>query len=273
MRKFHVFLVASLAGMLSACEFDPEPAGPDRLFDPEYYALVDLSHSFDEDTLYWPTAPHEFRLEELHYGETEAGFFYSAYRLETPEHGGTHLDAPIHFHEDGHTTDEVPLSQLTGPAVVIDVRRESERDRDYALTRDRVEAWEDQYGEIPADSIVLLRTGWSRHWPDAEAYLGDDTEGDASNLSFPSFGEEAARLLVEEREVAAIGVDTASIDPGQSEEFEVHQVVAAAQVPALENLTGLDELPKTGAYVAAMPMKIGGGSGGPARVAAFVPER
>lgn len=257
--------------LLLGCEPPVDEQGPEQLFDPEHYRIVDLTHPFDEDTVYWPTSPHGFELDELHYGETEAGFFYSAHRFETPEHGGTHLDAPIHFYEEGRTTDEVGLEELAGAAVVIDVRQEAEDDRDYALTPDRLEAWEDQHGEIPEDSIVLLRTGWDRYWPEEADYLGDDSEDDASNLSFPSYGPEAAEMLVAERDVAALGVDTASIDPGEDEMFTVHQIVAEHQVPVLENLTGLDELPKTGAWVVAMPMKIADGSGGPLRAAAFVP--
>lgn len=127
-------------------------------------------------------------------------------------------------------------------------------------------------GRIPAGAIVLLRTGWSRFWPNAKAYLGDDTPGDASKLSFPSYGVEAARMLVEERRAGVLGVDTASIDYGRSTEFMVHRIAAARDVPGLENLTNLDQLPATGATVIALPMKIAGGSGGPVRVVAMIPR-
>jgi kynurenine formamidase len=119
--------------------------------------------------------------------------------------------------------------------------------------------------------MVLLRTGWSRHWPDRAAYLGDDTPGDASNLHFPSFGEDAARLLVEERNVAALGADVASIDYGQSTDFPVHRIAMAKNVPGFENLTNLEQLPATGAWIIALPMKIAGGSGGPLRAVAAIP--
>jgi kynurenine formamidase len=120
---------------------------------------------------------------------------------------------------------------------------------------------------------VLLRTGWSARWPDRRRYLGDDTPGDASHLHFPSYGEESARLLVERRKVGALGVDTASIDHGPSKDFIVHQVTAAAGVPGLENLAGLEELPERGAWIVALPMKIAGGSGGPLRIVALLPPR
>jgi kynurenine formamidase len=253
-----------LAGSLAASTVAQDPV------DVSTYTIVDLTHPYNEKTVYWPTSPTRFKLEKLAHGKTDGGYFYSAYSISTPEHGGTHLDAPVHFSESGRTTDQIPLSQLIAPAVVIDVTMQARGNRDYRLTLDDVVAFEKAHGAIPAGTIVLLRTDWSRHWPDAKAYLGDDTPGDASKLSFPSFGDAAARLLVDERTVAALGVDTASIDYGRSTDFIVHRVAAAKNVPGLENLTNLDRLPPRGATVIALPMKIEGGSGGPVRVVALV---
>jgi kynurenine formamidase len=236
------------------------------------YRLVDLTHPFNEQTIYWPTSPSTFQLETLAHGHTEGGFFYSANAFCSPEHGGTHLDAPIHFAEGRHTTEQIPLERLVAPAVVIDVSAQAARDRDYRLSREDVLDFERRHGRIEPGTIVLLRTGWSRHWPDRRAYLGDDTPGDASRLHFPSYGVEAARLLVEDREVGALGADVASIDYGQSRDFMVHRVAAERNVPGLENLTNLGELPARGAVVVALPMKIEGGSGGPVRVIALVPR-
>jgi kynurenine formamidase len=268
----HARLVTSL--MTTACALTPVivaappvPSVPDLLT----ARVVDLTHAFDEQTLYWPTAPSGFKLERLHYGRTEAGFFYSAYSFCAPEHGGTHLDAPIHFAESGWTVDRVAVTRLVRPAVVVDVSAAAAADPDHRLTVEELTAWEARNGRIPEASIVLLRTGWSARWPDRKRYLGDDTPGDASRLHFPSYGKEAARVLVAERKVAALGVDTASIDHGPSKDFPVHQVAAAANVPGLENLAALDALPATGAWVIALPMKIGGGSGGPLRAIALVP--
>ena len=235
--------------------------------------LIDLSHSYNSDTLYWPTSPSKFEKQELAFGETADGYFYSAYSISTPEHGGTHLDAPRHFAADGFPTDRIPLENLIGNAVVIDVSHKAAADRNYVLSASDVRAFEDQYGRISPGDIVLLRTDWNQFWPDAKTYLGDDTPGDASRLQFPSYGEDAARLLVEEREVAILGVDTASTDFGQSRNFVVHRIAAARNVSNLENLTNLDRLPPTGAVVFALPMKIEGGSGGPVRVVALVPNR
>ena len=236
------------------------------------YRLVDLSHGYGPNTLYWPTAKTKFVRTREADGPTPGGWFYAANTLSTPEHGGTHLDAPRHFSEKGRTTDQIPLDQLVAPAVVIDVTREAAADRDYRLTREAVLAFEKANGAIARGSAVLLRTGWSRHWPNAKAYLGDDTAGDASKLSFPSYGLEAARLLVEDRGAGALGIDTASIDYGRSTDFQVHRVAAARNVPGFENLTNLDQLPVRGAVVIALPMKIEGGSGGPLRAIALVPR-
>jgi kynurenine formamidase len=232
--------------------------------------VVDLSHPFDDKTLYWPTSPSSFELKKLSFGETPGGWFYASNALCTPEHGGTHLDAPIHFARDGKTVDQIPLRQLIAPAVVIDVTAKAAADPDYRLTADDVRSWEKQYGAIPQGAIVLLRTGWARRWPDRKQYLGDDTPGDASKLHFPSYGKESAEYLVGQRHVAALGVDTASIDYGASKDFSVHRISSAAGVPGLENLANLEQVPAAGAWIVALPMKIAGGSGGPLRAVALV---
>ena len=234
--------------------------------------IVDLSYAYGPSTLFWPTSPSKFTLEKLAYGKTDAGYFYAANAFCTPEHGGTHLDAPIHFSENGRTAEKIPLEQLVAPAVVIDVGAKAAANRDYRATAEDVREFERQHGTIARGAIVLLRTGWSRYWPNAKAYLGDDAPGDASGLSFPSYGVEAAKLLVEERGAAALGIDTASIDYGRSTDFAVHRIAAARNVPGLENLTNLDQLPPKGAVVVALPVKIEGGSGGPLRAIALVPR-
>lgn len=249
------------------------PGAESAALDPANYRIVDLTHPFDDRTIYWPTSPSTFELEMLSHGDTDGGYFYSAAAFSAPEHGGTHLDAPIHFFEGGQTSEQIPLERLIAPAVVIDVSEQAGQDSDYRLTAEDVLAFEQQHGRIVAGTIVLLRTGWSARWPDRQAYLGDDTPGDASRLSFPSYGEDAARLLVTEREVAAIGADVASIDYGRSTDFIVHRIAAERNVPGFENLTRLEELPPRGALVVALPMSIQGGTGGPLRAVALVPRR
>lgn len=238
--------------------------------DLDAYRLVDLTHPFNERTIYWPTATTKFELTTLAEGEQPGGYFYSSYALCTPEHGGTHLDAPVHFSETGLPNHALRLESLIAPAVVIDVAEKALRDRNYRLTVEDVRAFEAEHGTIAEGTIILLRTGWSDRWPNVAEYLGDDTPGDASQLSFPSYGAEAAALLVEQRGAVLLGVDTASIDYGASQDFAVHRLAAARNVGGLENLTNLGELPATGTTVLALPMKIEGGSGGPVRVVALV---
>ena len=245
---------------------------PALALDLSAYRIIDLSHDYGENTLYWPTSPTAFQKEELEYGVSEGGWFYSSYAVCTPEHGGTHIDAPIHFAEGGRSTEEIPLRNLIAPAVVIDVSSKAAQDRNYRLTAEDIADFEAQHGEIAAGTMVLMRTDWSNHWPDAIAYLGDDTPGDASKLRFPGFGAEATTILAEVRKVAMLGVDTASVDYGKSQDFIVHRIGSAQGVANLENLTNLSQLPPTGATIFALPMKIEGGSGGPVRVIALVPK-
>lgn len=234
--------------------------------------VIDLSHSFDEKTIYWPTSPTNFKLTQLSYGETPGGYFYSANSFCTPEHGGTHFDAPIHFSKGGKSADQIPVRQLIAPGALVDVSGKASSDPDYRLTLEDLKAWEKRHGPIPSGAIVLLRTDWGKRWPDKKRYLGDDTPGDASRLHFPSYGKEAVEYLVQQRHVAALGVDTASIDYGPSKDFIVHQIASAAGVPGLENLGELDKVPEAGAWIVALPMKIAGGSGGPLRIVALIPQ-
>ncbi|HEY0680781.1 MAG TPA: cyclase family protein [Steroidobacter sp.] len=242
-------------------------------FDVTKYRLVDLTHPYGEETLYWPSRPADkFELQQLARGDTPGGYFYSANRFCTPEHGGTHLDAPIHFARGKKSVEQLGLEQLIAPAVRIDVREQAKENKSYRLRVQDVLGFEQRHGKIRPGTIVLLQTGWSRYWPDRKQYLGSESREDASGLDFPSYGEEAARLLVEQRGVKMLGVDTASIDYGRSKDFIVHRVAAAVDAAGLENLTRLEELPETGFNIIALPMNIRGGSGGPVRVVALVPR-
>ncbi len=252
-------------------EEPPAPAAADpAAFDLAAAQPVDLTWPLGESTLYWPSSPSEFELDQLSFGEVEAGFFYAANQFSTPEHGGTHLDAPIHFGEGRNFVHEIPVGQLIRPAVVIDMSESAQEDPDYRLTVADVEAFEAEHGRIPTGSMALLYTGWSHRWPDRLQYFGSDVPGDTSNLHFPSFGLEASRLLIEERGVVVLGVDTASIDYGPSTDFVVHRLAAEHEVPGLENLTNLDQLPAMGAWVVALPTSIENGSGAPVRAVGLV---
>ncbi len=232
--------------------------------------VIDLTYDFDEETIYWPTAK-PFLWEKEVWGRSEGGYWYAAARYSASEHGGTHLDAPIHFGEAGSATDQIALSRLVGPAVVIDISKACDKDPDYRLTVDDVTGWEKSNGMIPVDSIVLIRTGWGKFWPDKKKYLGTDVEGDVENLHFPGVSREAAEFFAKQRKIDGVGIDTASLDHGPSKDFIAHQVLNSSHIYGLENIASLERLPARGATLIALPMKIKGGTGGPARIIAILP--
>ena len=233
--------------------------------------VVDLTHAFDVNSVYWPTA-QPFKLETDFEGMTEKGYFYSAYRYSAAEHGGTHLDSPVHFAKGRYTVDEIPLQQLMGAAIVIDVTTQCAANPDYLVSVAEFENWETRNGRIPQGTIVLLRTGFGKFYPDRRKYLGTDERGDqaVSKLHFPGLDPAAARWLTQNRSIKAIGLDTASIDHGQSTLFESHRILFEKNIPAFENVANLDQLPARGFSVIALPMKIKGGSGGPLRIVAIL---
>ena len=232
--------------------------------------LVDLTYPFDERTIYWPTNK-AFQWEKTDWGMTAGGYWYASANFAASEHGGTHMDAPIHFGKGQHAVDEIPIQRLVGPAVVVDVTPGVVRDRDYRLTVEDLKAWEARHGRIPDGAIVLMYSGWGRHWPDKGKYLGSDTPGDPKTLHFPGFSKEAAEFLVKERKIDGVGIDTPSIDHGPSTNFIAHQILNGANLYALENVANLDKLPQKGATLIALPIKIKGGTGGPVRIIAILP--
>lgn len=250
------------AGLLTAAPDRPSASG----------TWVDLTHAFGPETLYWPTE-ETFELETRFQGFTPAGYFYVARAYRAPEHGGTHLDAPLHFAQDRRTVDQIPLDQLTGQAVVVSVTDAVRADRDYEVTVDDFRRWEWRHGRIRPGRIVLIHTGFGAFWPDAVRYLGTAAKGPEAvkELHFPGLHPDAARWLVKERRIKAVGLDTASIDHGPSRLFEAHRALFEHNVPAFENVANLDRLPPKGAYVVALPMKILNGSGAPLRIIAQLP--
>jgi kynurenine formamidase len=235
--------------------------------------LVDLTYSFDSQTIYWPTQ-NGFLLEHEAEGMTEKGYFYSANRFAAAEHGGTHIDAPYHFSKEGDTLDVIPLDRLVGHGVVIDVSSQCEHNPDFQVHIEDLNAWEKHHGQRLDGNILLIRTGYGKRWPDRKRYLGTDEKGpDAiGKLHFLGLSPEAARWLPKERSPKAVGLDTASIDYGQSTFFESHVALFSKNIPALENVANLDQLPELGFTLIALPMKIRGGSGGPVRIVALLPN-
>ncbi|MGA7922038.1 MAG: cyclase family protein [Candidatus Acidiferrales bacterium] len=227
--------------------------------------VVDMTYAINDRLPAWPGDDRHFEAKAVATAEKDGYFARSFWMLE---HYGTHLDAPAHFPPGKLYLDQIPPDHLFGPAVVIDVREEANKDPDYRLRVMRVEKWEAQHGRIPKGSIVLLRTGWSSRWPDEPRYRNMDTNG---VMHFPGFSVEAAKLLIE-RGAVGLGIDTLSIDYGPSKDFEVHRVDLPAGLYNLENLANLDQLPEAGASVIAAPIKLEGGSGGPVRVFAILSQ-
>jgi len=257
--------VSAIAAAMPGCRTPAEawPAGE----------VVDLTHAFDAQTIYWPTDREGFVLEELAAGVTEQGYYYAANRFRSAEHGGTHADAPVHFAEGRAALDEIPVAQLLGHGVLVDVAAAAAADPDYQVGVADFAAWEARHGVLPEGAIVLLHTGFGRHWDERARYLGTQRTGPeaVAELHFPGLHPAAARWLVERRSIGAIGLDTPSIDFGQSTLFESHRILFERDIPALENLARLDALPESGFFVVALPMKIRGGSGGPLRAIAILP--
>ena len=251
---------------------DTRPRIPTATILPPGASIIDLTHVFDHDTLYWPSDDSGFELSSIQRGKTNAGWYYAANRISAPEHGGTHMDAPAHFGEGHLAVDKIPLGKLLAPAIVIDISDAAEHDPDTLLEPEAIEAFEKEHGPIAPGTIVLVRTGWSTRWPNRQSYYGDNRLGKADALHFPGISEAGAKALVL-RQVAAVGIDTASLDNGPSRDFLAHRALAAADVPGFENVARLDLVPATGALVLALPMKIANGTGAPLRIVAIVPAR
>lgn len=263
------FLPFALFFTLLGCK---QPSGPATLS----FAngkWIDLSHPFSKETLYWPNNPEGFRMDTLFEGQTAGGYYYASFGFCAPEHGGTHLDAPVHFAEGRKPVDQLSLDQLAGPAVVIDVSARALGNRDYLISTADIAEWEKTNGAIPGAAILMFRTGYGKFYPDPQQYFGTDQKGDSAIalLHFPGIDTALATWLVKNRQIKAVGIDTPSIDYGQSNDFKTHRILLAENIPAFENVANLDQLPVKNSYVVALPMLIKNGSGAPLRIIALVP--
>jgi len=229
--------------------------------------IVDLTHSFSSETIVWPTDERTFSLEKEFHGVTPKGYFYSANHYSSPEHAGTHVDAPIHFSENGKSIDQIPLDQFMGPLVVIDVTSKVVSHLDYQVVAEDFENYETAHGKIPAGAIILLLTGYGKLWPNPKKYLGTEERGESAlaKLRFPGLHPDGATWLVNNSSIKGIGIDTASIDNGQSQLFESHQILCGNNILIFENVANIHSVPVKGGYVIALPMKIQGGTGAPVR--------
>jgi kynurenine formamidase len=235
--------------------------------------LLDMTYAFDQSSIYWPTAK-PFNLDKVSWGISKGGWWYASNEFSASEHGGTHVDAPIHFAQNGRTIDQIPLLEWIGPAVKIDVSEKCEKNRDYLLSTADIRDWERKYQEIPDEAWVIMYTGiGTRYYPDKKRVLGTEKTGAEAiaELSFPGFSTEAVEFLLKDRNIRGIAIDTPSIDCGKSKDFKVHQILLAANRLGLENIAHLDMLPARGATLYVIPMLIKEGTGAPARVYAILP--
>ena len=235
---------------------------------------IDLSYPFSAETLYWPNNPKGFTMDTLFEGKTPGGYYYSSFGFCAPEHGGTHLDAPVHFAEGKKSVDQLSLLQLTGLAVVIDVSAKAISNRDYLISIDDVISWEKENGPLPDSVILLFRTGYGKYYPDANLYFGTDKKGDSAIalLHFPGIDPQLAEWLLKNKTIKAVGLDTPSIDYGQSADFKTHRILLAQNIPAFENIANLDKVPVKNSYIVALPMQIKKGSGAPLHIIAYIPN-
>ena len=235
--------------------------------------FIDMTFPFSEETIYWPT-DKPFTPTVVFKGKTDGGYWYASNQYAASEHGGTHVDAPIHFSEHGRTIGQIPLQEWIGPAVKIDVTNKSISNRDYQLTVEDILAWEKKHGRIPEGAWVIMRSGIDgRFYPNKKEVLGTEKTGKTAvaELRFPGFSPEAVAFLLAKRTITGIAVDTPSIDPGSSKDFKVHQELCNAQKLALENIANLEKIPESGALLYVIPMFIKNGTGAPARVFAELP--
>ena len=237
-----IITLACLICMITiSCQVDQKSSTSKNMFTSGEW--IDLSHSYDQKTPYWPTS-NGFELDTVFEGMTDGGYYYSAFSFSSAEHGGTHIDAPIHFSEGKQTVDEIPLSNLIGPGIVIDVQDSVRNYIDYQISVEDFQRWESDNGDIPDGSIVLLRTGMSNVWPDKDKYMGTNQTGAAAValLHFPGLHPEAAEWLTKNRKIAAIGIDTPSIDYGRTSDFMSHRILFEQNIPAFENLNDLEKI-------------------------------
>lgn len=226
--------------------------------------VIDLSRTLNRSTPTYGGERDSWHYENLARLDKEG---YAAGAFSVPEHFGTHVDAPGHFIKGQDTIDQIDAKRFIAQAVVIDIRPRVKDNPDYQLTLADVREWE-KGGEIRPGTAVLLLTGWGERWSDAEKYRNADKSG---TLHFPGYSTEAITYLARDRKVAALGIDTLSIDYGPSKDFAGHHISLAMKLYHIENMANLDKLPARGAVIFVGALAIEGGSGSPARVLALAP--
>ncbi|MFB3917750.1 MAG: cyclase family protein [Terriglobales bacterium] len=228
--------------------------------------VVDLTHTISASAPTWEGAsqsPYSARVVATY---KENGYF--ARDISLPEHFATHIDAPAHFGRGHWTVEKIPPERLVRPLVVLDVSAGAAKNPDYSISVEDVAKWEDANGHMLPGAVVITRTGWENRWNSPRQYRNADAKG---VMHFPGYSLLAAQFLVEGRNALGLGIDTLSIDPGQSTDFPVHHYSAEHAVYGIENVANLADLPPAGGLVVVAPIKLEGGSGGPVRILALLP--
>jgi kynurenine formamidase len=225
--------------------------------------VVDLTHTMSAD---FPTFDGKPGIEMQKVFDLKKDG-YNLYRWSLIEHSGTHLDAPVHFSENGIAVEQIPAETLVVPLAVINVVDKAAKDSDYRLSRADLVAWERRHGRLPDNGCVAMNSGWAQHVGDKAKYVGKDAGG---VMHFPGLDPDAVAWLMKERKVAGIAVDTLSLDYGASKDFKTHVTWLGSGRWGLENVAGLDRVPASGATLVVGLAKVKGATGGPARLFAFV---
>ena len=228
-----------------------------------FKGVVDLTHTMSPE---FPTFFGVPGIElQKQYDFKKDGFNLNWWRLL--EHAGTHLDAPIHFSENGVTADAIGAGELVVPLAVIDVRKKAEADADYLMTIEDVLIWEKRFKKLPNSCCVAMLSGWGSRVGDAAKFTGKDAGG---SFHFPGIAPELAEWLLKERNVLGLAVDTMSLDHGPSKDFKTHHVWLPAGRWGLEHVANLEKLsPSEAILVVGLP-KVKGATGGPVRLIALV---
>ena len=221
-----------------------------------------MTHVYDESFPTYFGAPGIARSQV--YNFAEHGF--NLLELTVNEHTGTHIDAPLHFSEDGASVDEIPVSDLVLPLCVIHIHERAAEDADAQVTPDDLRAWIDANGPIPDRACVAMHSGWESR-ADGDGFRNADADG---VMHFPGFHVEAAQMLLEETSAAAIAVDTLSLDYGPSADFATHYAWLPAGRYGIEGVRNLAQVPAAGATLVVGAPTHRGGTGGPARLIALV---
>lgn len=231
---------------------------------------IDLSYEVDANIPYWPSLG-PYQMDVLNNGTTEGGYWFQLERISTSTHYGTHLDAPCHFSKGRWSVEQIPLDRLISTGVMVDVSEKALKDSDYQVTVEDLQEWEKRHGELPHGCILLIRTGWSKHWPNKSLYTGTDTN-DTTKLHFPGVSPQAAEWIAMHRNISGLGIEALSIDRGQERNLTSHRILAARNVYNLENVADMSELSYNGFMLHVMPAKLKGASGAPCRIIASIPD-